>query len=258
MKLDIDKDIGMQLPTPKGRTKCIITIFSVLLMMGLIGFFLYQQNYWNFANELQNQRIETKREKETTRASLQQLQMKFNDLKKELIVLSRESSIRQATNKELIRKLLRVEDELTATQNKQLLYKDILAADDQSKGLQIRHFSMQKMGAAADRLYHYTLVLSQAKSRKKILKGRFIIRVQGVEKGKRKTYSHLELAAGGIEAEQNFSLKYYQSLDGDMVLPKGYVPSKASIWIIPSDKELKTQKKSYQWDQLTEQHFSGL
>lgn len=254
MKLDIDKDIGVHLPTPKDKTTCLISIFSALLILGLIGFSLYQKNYWGFTDEIKAQQlaaVEASRGKETAIANLQQLQIKFNDLKKELIALSRESTIQQATNKELNRKLLRLEDELTATKKKQLLYKEILAADDLGKGLQIRHFSLQKMSGSAEHLYHYTLVLSQAKSGKKIRKGQFIIRIQGVEKGTKKTYNHRELTVDGIEAEKNFSLKHYQSLEGDIVLPKGYEPSKITIWIIPSDKKLKTQRKSYQWAPLT-------
>ncbi|MEE9351768.1 MAG: DUF6776 family protein [Thiotrichaceae bacterium] len=245
MKLDIDKNIGMSLPAPSDKSRCLITLLSALLIVGLVGLGLYKKNYWVFKHEVKEEKIKV------GSVELAELQEKFNTLKKELIALSRENSIQQSTNKALNRKMLEVENELTATRKNQLLYDDILSADDLNKGLHVRHFDMRvKEGLDEGRRYHYTVILSQVRGEKKILKGQYVIRVTGQEAGKTKSYSHRELAADGVEAERKFSLKYYQSLEGDIVLPEAFIPEKVTLWIIPKNKKYSTKRKAYQWEPL--------
>ncbi len=248
MKLDIDKNIGMNLPAPSNKSRCLITLLSMLLVLGLTAFGLYQKNYWLLKSDMQQQRIES------DSVELKVLQEQFNGLKKELIALSRENSIQQSTNKALNRKMLEVEDELTAARKNQLLYHDILSADELNKGLHIRHFDLREKGSEASaKRYHYTLILSQVRGGKKIIKGQYVIRITGTENGKKKSYSHRELAADGIEAEKNFSLKYYQSLEGDLIIPESFNAEKVTLWIIPKNKKYSTKRKAYQWKPLVDQ-----
>ncbi len=248
MKLDINKDIGIQLPAPNEKSRYLMTLLSALLIAGLVIFGLYKNNYWMFTDDIQGRKIAG------SSLELTELQEKFNDLKRELIALSRENSIQQATNKALNREMLEVEEELTAARKNQLLYDDILSADNLSKGLHIRHFDMrEKDSNETDDRYHYTVILSQVRGEKKILKGQYVIRITGKEEGKNRSYSHRELAADGVEAERKFSLKYYQSLEGDIILPEGFSPDKVTLWIIPKDKKYSTIRKAYQWKPLVNQ-----
>ncbi len=248
MKLDIDKDIGLHLPTPGGRSKCLIGLLSVVLVAALIAFLTYKNGFWMFSKDLKGRQLETK----TT--ELTQYHQEFEKLKKDLIALSQENAIQKATNKALNKKLLLVEDQLTESRKKQLLYDDILSSDDENKGLNIRHFDMRKrVNNKGEDRYHYTAVLSQAKGGKKIIQGQYVIRITGRQNGKEVSYTHRDLAADGIEAERKFSLKYYQSLEGDIVIPKDFHPNKVTLWIIPKNRTLKTQRKSYQWKPLISQ-----
>ena len=245
MKLDIDKEIGIHLPAPNKKAQCLITLFSVLLLISLLIFGLYKKNYWTFKQDVQEQKLEEGEMK------LEGFQEKFNRLKKELIALSRENSIQQATNKALNRKMLKVEDELAAARKNQLLYDDILSADNLYEGLHIRHFDMREKEDSDERKrYQYTVILSQVRGEKKILEGQYVIRLTGKEKGENKSYNHRELAADGLEAERKFSLKYYQSLEGDIILPEGFKPEKVTLWIIPKNKKYSTKRKVYQWEPL--------
>ncbi len=247
MKLDINKDIGMQLPAPGEKSRCLMTLLSTLLIAGLVVFGLYKNDYWIFTDDIQGRKLSA------GSIELAELQEKFNGLKKELIALSRENSIQQATNKALNREMLEVEEELTTARKNQLLYDDILSADNLNKGLHVRHFDIRKRESGIGRRYHYTVILSQVRGEKKILKGQYVIRITGKEAGKNKSYSHRELAADGVEAERKFSLKYYQSLEGDIVLPEGFSPDKVTLWIIPKDKKYSTKRKAYQWEPLISQ-----
>jgi len=248
MKLDIDKDIGMSLSAPSEKSRCLITLLSVLVVIALLAFGLYQKDYWFLKKDIQHQQIAG------NSIELKVLEERFNGLKKQLIAMSRENSIQQATNKALNRKMLEVEEELTATRKNQLLYDDILSADDLHKGLHIRHFDLrEKESDEQNKRYHYTVILSQVRGGKKILKGQYVIRITGTEEGKKKSYSHRELAANGVEAERNFSLKYYQSLEGDIAIPQGFVPEKVTLWIIPKNKKYSTKRKAYQWEPLINQ-----
>ncbi len=251
MKLDINKDINLQLHAPGDKPKCLIMLTSIVLIAGLVIFLAYRNGYWLFNHDIENSQLNTRN------AKLGQLHQGFDQLKKELIALSQENAVQQATNKALNRKLLMIEDELTATRKKQLLYADILSSDDLNKGLHIRHFDMRKKANnQGKRRYHYTVILSQAKGGKKIIKGQYVIRITGTEKGKTLSYTHRDLAADGIEAERKFSLKYYQSLEGDIVLPDDFKPNKVTLWIIPKNRQLKTQRKAYQWEPLVSQESS--
>lgn len=261
MKLDIDKDIGMHLPTPGRKSRCFSILLVLLSLFGLTGLGLHQNNYLVFDHkdaaplvqpELQDNHHQEQLKKENQ--ELKKLQTEFNELKKQLVVMNRENAIQQATNKELNKKLLNVEDELSEAKKKQLLYEDILAPDNLKQGLHVRHFGLSKKETHAnERRYRYMLVLSQARGGKKIIQGQYIIRLTGKENGKSKNYSHREIAADGIEANRKFSLKYYQSLEGEIMLPEGFEPEKVTLWIMPKSKNYSNQSKNYQWKPLINQ-----
>jgi hypothetical protein len=84
-----------------------------------------------------------------------------------------------------------------------------------------------------------------------------VIRIEGNKKGKSISFTHHELAADGIEAGRKFSLKYYQSIEGDLILPLGFNAEKVILWVVPKDKNLDTQRKTYQWKPLIAQITDG-
>jgi hypothetical protein len=243
----VDRDVGLNLPAPGGSSNCWIGI--VLFLIALLAFsgFLYAKGFVVTESvSSQLKKVIANEEKK-----LLDQQVKLTALEQKLIAMNREKQIQATTNRELNKKLLSVEDELTEAKEKLLLYKNILAPETEKQGLMIRHFGMRKkVLGSKEKRYHYQIVLYQARGGKKVLKGQYVIRIAGMKDNKRVSYTHRELAADGLEAKRKFALKHYQSLEGDIIIPEDFEPRKVTLWIIPDNKSMSTQSQSYQWDVL--------
>ncbi len=125
-------------------------------------------------------------------------------------------------------------------------YKGIVSPSQTKRGLFIQKFRV----SAGERIrkYYYKLVLTQVRSNNKLARGKVKLKIAGEKGGKQVTLSLSELTGQGNDL-LSFSFKYFQSFEGDLVLPVGFSPSNLNITVAPKTRKLDTIKKSYAWSE---------
>lgn len=175
-------------------------------------------------------------------------------LTKELGLLKREHEIQLVANDELNNKLQLSEKKAAEAHEELLLYGNILNVKDMKQGLHIQHFGLKLVKVdkdgkkiATNTRFRYRIVLSYIRSDDSSAKGKFSIKIVGKQKGKSVTLDHKKLVPMGEgTALAGFALKYYQSLEGEVELPKDFTPEKVKLSVSPSSGSVlaKTQNWS--------------
>ncbi|HEY3644839.1 MAG TPA: DUF6776 family protein [Gammaproteobacteria bacterium] len=125
----------------------------------------------------------------------------------------------QATLEELQRKQADLQEEVA-------FYKGIISPGSGEEGLRVQSLRLASDGAP--RLYHYRLVLTQVRTRELKISGSVYMKVYGTQDGKAVTLDARDISPNG-KGPSGFAFQYFQSLEGDMLLPQGFTPGHVEV-----------------------------
>lgn len=242
--------------TEQPKRRCWYLLIIVLLLAIGLGVWLFIRGYFIPADSDSPQAISLRGKLNEQAHTLERQSTNITELENELGIVRREKAIQKTANEELNKQLLLAEQKLSEAEEQLLLYGNILSTQDLEAGLRIQHFGMKiikvdKEGQKleSDRHYRYSLVLSNIRNDETTtVTGDFEITLTGRQNGKTVSLSHTDLPLKENQIVSRFSLKYYKSLDGEILLPEGFSPKKVRVVVKP--KEGKALEESHKWRTL--------
>jgi hypothetical protein len=175
-------------------------------------------------------------------------------LEDQLTTAKREQQVQVAANDELSKKYATASADLAAEREKMVLYEGIMTPSALEQGLHIQSFGIKpsmidKDGKKTDKLHHYHLVLSNiTKGGDSTVDGKYSITITGKQGGKSATVTQNDVTPEGEKATSAFSVKHYQSLEGDILFPKDFTPESVKLKVSPSAGEAPDRlTKTYDW-----------
>lgn len=149
----------------------------------------------------------------------------------------------------------RVESELNQLQEKileqqeELGFYEGIVGPSQRAGLRVQDFELAP--AADQSAFRVHMVLAQALRANRRVSGYAELMVQGVADGQMRTLGLSDLAAKGHKnGRLDFSFRYFQNLQANLVLPDGFEPTLVIVKLTPSDKKAEIVEKTYEWANL--------
>lgn len=136
------------------------------------------------------------------------------------------------------------EAELLALKEELAFYRSIVSPSAMRPGLHIQSLQLEKGSAKGE--YRYKLVLTLVRG-KRAAKGAVSIAVTGLQGGKPKT-----IKMAGENDSGKFSFRYFQRLEGSLVLPEGFDPQQITVSAVPSTKKMEPVEKAFAWQAATE------
>ncbi len=180
----------------------------------------------------------------------QQLQGKLDDsyqenaqLREQMAVLERSSQIEQEAYKQLESTVNGLQDEILELKEELAFYRGIVSPGDARTGLNLQTFELTP--TLIERKYHYKLVLTQVLSNGVVAYGNISFSVEGSQEGEPKEYTLAQLS--DINQELRFRFKYFQSFEGDVSLPEGFIPSKVNLVVKPRSRKHKQLTEAINW-----------
>lgn len=155
--------------------------------------------------------------------------------------LKQSASIERHAYEEVDDSLQSMQMEILELKEEVAFYRSIVAPRESSRGLRIQRFKVDK--ASQPNTYRYKLVLTQVIKSSSMARGQVSVNIEGLEKGAKKRYALAELSADK-DLNLGFKFKYFQSFEGDIVLPKGFVPTRVEVKVSASRTQLE---KTYDW-----------
>lgn len=124
----------------------------------------------------------------------------------------------QLTIKEMLEKNNELRRELS-------FYQKVMAPELEEEGFTIESLNIE--GTNSTNFFRFALVVMQRDKRKNYVKGQARLALLGSLSGKPQRLDLLELASLGDKVE--FSFKYFDVIEGEVVLPEGFVPEKVVV-----------------------------
>lgn len=137
-----------------------------------------------------------------------------------------------------------LQEEILELKQEVAFYRGIVAPRESEGGLNIQSFRIEK--AAEDNSFRFKLVLTQVAKSDSAVKGRLKIEIAGVKDGKALNLP-LSDVSGGAVPNLDLRFKYFQTFEGNMVLPAGFGPTHVVIEIIPASGR-SGFSKNFAWE----------
>lgn len=158
--------------------------------------------------------------------ALADAQERADALNDQITVLQRQRSVDQDTREQVQASLQELQRKQADLQEEVAFYKGIVSPGSGEEGLRVQSLRLASDGAP--RLYHYRLVLTQVRTRELRISGSVFMKVYGVQDGKPVTLDVRDLSPNG-KGPSGFTFQYFQSLEGDLLLPPGFTPGRVEV-----------------------------
>lgn len=165
-------------------------------------------------------------EREVMHEQLEKLTADLDSLQQKLIASKRSSEIEQQAYSEVGDSLRNLQSEILELKEEVAFYRSIVAPRESSRGLRIQRFKITP--ATQDKTFRYKLVLTQVIKNNRITRGEVEMQIEGVQDGEQRTINLSDVSIGK-ENKLPFKFKYFQSFEGDLIIPDGFVPSRVNI-----------------------------
>ena len=205
-------------------------VAMVLVLWGLFEYGRYHAGFDLLA--AQEQREEEKR-----------LVADIDRLREQKAILERSSQIEQEAYKELQGTVNTLQDEILELKEELAFYRGIVSPSGNKKGLNLQSFELTP--GRDGRTSHFKMVLTQVLNNGSVAYGNIALSVAGIQEGAEKEYTLAQLSDN--TKELRFRFKYFQSFEGDISLPEGFIPSKVNLVVKPRSRKHKQLTESIDW-----------
>ncbi len=217
---------------PPWRYIAVAALLLALLISGwgLFEYGRYRAGYDRAHFRQIQQRLEENNAK--LEAELRRLQQEKIELEQTRRIESQAYSLVREDLRTLQGELLELKQELA-------FYRGIVSPEEGGRGLQIQRFTATPSAEANG--WVFKVVLTRVLKNKGVAKGTMEIKIDGTDgQGNRASVSPLR--------RLRYNFKYFQNIEGDFQLPKGFTPSRATVILRPGGRGNKTElKKSFDW-----------
>lgn len=149
-----------------------------------------------------------------------------SQLQEQIVVLQRERDVDHAARQQVQETLEAQRTKLLDLQEKLAFYKGIVSPTGGERGIHVQNLKFTNGGAP--RLYHYHLVLVQARTRGFEVAGSVDIKIYGAIREKPTILDARKIAPKG-DVPLTFAFQYFETLDGDAIFPNGFVPGRVEV-----------------------------
>lgn len=148
------------------------------------------------------------------------------ELKQQVATLSRSDQISRAANVEVQQTLAERDEEIAALRADLEFYERLVGATGQRRGLTVHTAEFRPEAGGS---WRYAITLTQNLNRGAISSGRMRFAVEGVAAGALKTVDWATLRQADGAPGQEYSFRYFQRLEGSVVLPAGFTPQRVRV-----------------------------
>ncbi|MGH8062722.1 MAG: DUF6776 family protein [Pseudoxanthomonas sp.] len=166
---------------------------------------------------------------------------RLQELSQRETTLSVSDKISREANGDLQGTLAERDEEISALRADVAFYERLVGPTQQRKGLNV--FSSEFI-AGAGAAWHYQIVLTQNLNRGAISQGQMHFVIEGVRAGKLATVNWNELHQQPTAPGQTYSFRYFQTLDGRVMLPRDFTPQRVRVVL---DNEGVAVEQAFDW-----------
>jgi len=212
----------------------ILIALVVLVLIGL-GVLIY-----DYGHSRADYDYDSVQEQNTVlQEKISELASEVEKTRDDLVSSKSANKVAKLAYKEIDSSLLGLQAEIFELKEEVAFYRSIVAPRESARGLRIQRFTVTPSGKG----FRYKLVLTQVIKSGRITRGKVVMEVEGIRKGKSVKINLISLSAKG-QKQLDFRFKYFQSFEGDLIMPEDFTPSRVHIKVASSRVTLN---KTFAW-----------
>ena len=147
---------------------------------------------------------------------------------------------------EMLRLEMATEKEQTAELEEGLrFYRSLMAPEENGGGITVR--APEVVATERPRHYAYRLVVQQEAAKHELVRGQLSVTLNGTMDGAEATYELPQLADALPEEGLALQFRYFQSIDGELTLPEGFLPEHFALVVKASKPRAQEYRQQYDW-----------
>ncbi|MFZ5635988.1 MAG: DUF6776 family protein [Pseudomonadota bacterium] len=180
------------------------------------------------------------------------LRARYDKLSQEAATLRRSDQISRDANRDLERTLADRDEEIAGLRADIAFYERFVGATGQRRGLSVHDLDMRLQGGDA---WHFVATLTQNVNRGAVNTGRITLSLEGTRNDRLE-----RLSWSGLRKQNNapglpYSFKYFQQVEGEVMLPKGFKPLRVTVRLVPQGGSAIEQ--SFPWPETVRDGGGG-
>jgi len=172
------------------------------------------------------------------------LSTEIETLREEKAVLKRAAQIERQAYNELDTTIQALQSEILELKEELAFYRGIVSPRDASRGLRIQKFTFVENGVS--RSYRYKIVLSQVLKNDRVSFGKMQLAFEGLQGNVPKVLKLREVTEKQVN-DLNFKFKYFQNIEGNIVIPEGFNAARIRLRIFPRGRQEDMIEKTFDW-----------
>lgn len=226
-------------PHKPWRTRFYILLIIIILATG--GWTIFE--YGRFTAGFDS--VDSKEERIRLLNIQKELEDQIEDIREQRAILERASQIEKKAYVDLNENLKVLQAEIIELKGELAFYRGIVSPANASAGLRLQRFRLEPNGQK--RGFRSKVVLTQVLKNDRLARGYVRLKVEGLMNDQAKTLNLSDLTEKHVK-ELKYRFKYFQTLEKDLMLPKGFTPLRATIQVIPSSgKSRQMIEKTIDW-----------
>lgn len=167
-------------------------------------------------------------------------------LEQEVTTLARSDQISREANLKLQGTLAERDEEIAALRADVAFYERFVGATAQRRGLTVHEL---RLVPGVERVWHYTATLTQNLNRDAASEGELRMTVEGTRDGQLQQLDWDDLRQREDAPPLPYSFRYFQQVEGDIVLPAGFTPTRVTVRLQPQGG--RAVEQSFPWTEAT-------
>ena len=212
---------------------------GVLILVMFYAFFILGRGYQ--AYELDHLLLE----RETLESQIDDLETRNSNLVKKNAQLSGTSKIEHDAYQLANQTLIKHQQEILKLKEELAFYQGIVSPSSAALGVNLQSFEVEEKNGQD--LFNYKLVLTKSGKSNRKVQGEFGVIFRGEEKGSTREYKLDAIRTESKEKTDKFSFRYFQVFEGEVLMPKTFIPYEVEIRINPSTKKVKSVTETISW-----------
>lgn len=166
-------------------------------------------------------------------------------LNEQIALLETHREIDRETYSDVEMSLTDLQAKIQEQQDAIAFYRGIVSPADGNAGLRVQDFRLSR--GNAEREFQIRLVLIQAMKHDRKVSGRVALSIAGMQDGEEKSYAYSDLLPDNAERGWEFSFRYFQDFDRQVVLPDGFTPERVTVQVESRTRSISSIEESFAW-----------
>ena len=227
-------------PYRPGRLFALVTLLVLGVGAGALGGFMF-----GYTNTLRSQQSEQATQQELSE-QLISTETENAELRRQVAILDRSSVMDQLASEVVQETLLSLRGRVGQLEQDVVYYRQVVSAEIEDTGLIISQLDIDATREA--NRYRYKLVLRQQDADgDTFLTGHVNVNLVGSQGEEQQILSLRELSAEQDELNIRLRFKYFQNIEGELVLPDNFVPDRLQVAAVSVEPVGKSINQDFSW-----------